>query len=162
MKPEDIISSLELLPLAVEGGYFREIYRSERNAATNPPRCLGTSIYYFLRGHENSAWHLVKSDEIWFYHAGCSAIQLLLFPDGSWEERRIGADIEHRETPQSVIPAGVWQAAVLSKRNADVWGLFGACVFPGFEYEDFVPGDAAQLSIQYPSAAVRMRELGLA
>jgi len=66
------------------------------------------------------------------------------------------------QRPQSIIPAGTWQAAVLADRTAEAWGLFGAVVIPGFEYADFTAGNGAELAVRYPAAAVRMKELGLA
>ncbi len=160
MQTKEVIDKLGLTPLTIEGGYFRETYRS--TSATVSGKCCGTCIYYLLDGKGKSDWHQVASDEIWLYHAGISAIQLLLFPDGHWEERRIGNDLAAGEVPQSVIPAGTWQAAVLSSQAANDWGLFGATVFPGFEYSDFTPGIGKELCLKYPAAADRIRELGLA
>jgi predicted cupin superfamily sugar epimerase len=157
--PEEIISRLHLQPLPVEGGYYSETYRSTISLPDNK-HCCGTSIYYLLHGNNRSDWHQVASDEIWFYHCGSPAVQLLLFPDGHWEERVIGNDIANGQVPQSVIPAGVWQAATLL--DAGSWGLFGAVVFPGFEYFDFTAGDVTELITQYPSASERIRQLDLA
>jgi len=161
MQLTKIIRSLELTPLSVEGGYFHEIYRSGISASI-PGHCCGTSIYYMLRGNDVSAWHMVQSDEIWYYHGGSPAVQLLLFADGHTEERVIGVDLADGQRPQSVIPAGTWQAAVLQYRGEESWGLFGAAVFPGFEYADFIPGNGADLAMKFPTMASRMRELGLA
>ena len=159
MTINEVIANLQLTPLSMEGGYFREIYRSGTAAADG--KCCGTCIYYLLDGPGQSAWHRVAADEIWLYHAGTAAIQLLLFPDGHWEERHIGAELTAGERPQSLIPAGVWQAAVLQRRTPADWGLFGAAVFPGFDYADFMPGNGGELCRAYPDAAARMRELGL-
>ncbi len=157
-----IIDSLGLKPLPEEGGYFKETYRSKTLALTGKPRSSGTCILYLMTAKDVSAWHKVESDEIWLYHAGSPAIQLLLFPDGSWTERVIGPNIEAGQTLQSVIPAGTWQAAILrDKRDPQAWGLFGATVCPGFEYEDFSAGKGPELAAKFPAAAKRMRELGL-
>ncbi len=95
------------------------------------------------------------------YHGGSSAIQLLLFPNGKWEERKIGCDIVNGERPQSIIPAGTWQAAILTDQSESSWGLFGAVVIPAFEFKDYSPGSGRMLSVQYPFAIKRMQELGL-
>jgi predicted cupin superfamily sugar epimerase len=160
-KASTIIDKLQLQPLAVEGGFFHETYRSVRKTGIVPARIMGTSIYYLLKKSDKSDWHQVASDEIWYYHAGAPAIQLLLFQDGSWEERKIGGNVEAGQVPQSVIPAGTWQAAVLDKDSEYDFGLFGAAVFPGFEYDDFIAGNSMELSKQYPEAAKRLKELGL-
>lgn len=159
MNAQDIIKSLKLTPLSIEGGYFREIYRSDKKLENGDS--YGTSIYYLLTDNDVSKWHKVSKDEIWHYHAGSPAIQLLLYPDGNWEERVIGADIPNGHIPQSVIPAGVWQAAVLFDRSPGSWGLFGATVFPGFEYRDFEAGEGKDLCREFPSAEKRIKQLGL-
>ena len=158
---KDIIAALKLEPLSIEGGFFKEVYRSKVQATTPSQRCAGTSIYYMMTAKDISAWHKVASDEIWLYHAGSSAVQLLLFPDGSWTERVIGPDVLDGQVPQSLIPAGTWQAAVLLERDGNSWGLFGALVCPGFEYADFQGGDAGELSEKWPGAKARMAALGL-
>ena len=163
MNRQQVIDSLELEPLNVECGFFNEIYRSTDNiSVSGRERCLGTSIYYMLDNASISDWHRVANDEIWYYHAGSPAVQLLLYPDGSWQELVIGSDLINGQRPQSVIPAGTWQAAVLLDRSDHSWGLFGASVFPGFEYEDFELGKGNELAQLFPDVAVRMRELGLA
>ena len=144
-----------------EGGSFREVFRSIVKTQATKQRRAATSIFYMLRGKQVSRWHLVKSDEIWMYHAGSSAIQLLLLPDGTFEERVVGPDVLCGEFPQSIIPAWTWQAAVLSDQSENSWGLFGAVVCPGFEFEDYMEGDAEALIRKYPEAAERIRELGL-
>ncbi len=144
-----------------EGGKFRELYRSVVRTHATKQRRAATSILYMLEGQDVSAWHLVKSDEIWMYHAGSSAIQLLLLPDGTFEERVVGPDVLSGEFPQSIIPAWTWQATVLTDRSEGSYGLFGAVVCPGFEFEDFIEGKTEDLIKKYPEAEARIRELGL-
>jgi len=159
MTADEIIKKLNLVHLDIEGGFFRETYRSPVKAVSGKPHSAGTCIYYMLTGKTISDWHKVASDEIWLYHAGVPARQLLLFPDGNWEERIIGPDILSGEVPQSLIPAGTWQAAVLTKRDAEDWGLFGALVVPGFEYSDFTSGKSFELAEKYPGAAAKIKSL---
>lgn len=144
-----------------EGGMFRELYRSVVRTHATKQRRAATSIFYMLRARDVSTWHLVKSDEIWMYHAGSSAVQLLLLPDGTFEERVIGPDVLSGEFPQSLIPAWTWQSTVLTDRSEESWGLFGAVVCPGFEFEDYIEGRTEELVKRYPDAEARIRELGL-
>src|SRR5690349_11667650 len=56
-----------------EGGWYRETYRSK--ITFNPggyagPRAAATGIYFLLPPGEFSAWHVVRSDELWFLHSG--------------------------------------------------------------------------------------------
>lgn len=159
MKSHEIIKRLDLKPLPVEGGFYSETFRSKTSSELMNRR-TGTCIYYLLEDGMKSYWHSVKSDEIWLYHCGSPGIQLLLFPDGSWEERRIGANFAENELPQSVIPAGTWQATVL-KKTPVLWGLFSAVVCPGFEFEDYIPGKGSELIGKWPDAEKRIRQLDL-
>ena len=146
---EEVIELLELEPLTVEGGFFNEVYRSKK-LADNKKRCCGTSIYYLMTCRDISTWHKVTSDEIWAYHGGSPAVQFLIFPDGSMEKRIIGNDLKNGHCPQSVIPAGTWQAAVLLEQHDKAWGLFGAAVFPGFEYGDFTGATVEEMVREFP------------
>lgn len=152
MNADGIIKSLQLEELTVEGGFFHELYRSVH----------GTSIYYLLANGQLSSWHkLNSSDEIWYFHAGSPVLQMLIFPDGSSTERVVGSDIADGHEPQSLIPAGTWQAAQLLAPEPDAWGLFGAAVFPAFEYGDFSGISATQLAIQYPELKERIMRFGV-
>lgn len=151
MLAKEVIELLQLEPLAVEGGFFNEIYRSKLQVKTEgEQRCCGTGIYYLMTRRDISAWHKVDADEIWAYHSGSPAVQFLIFPDGSMEKRIIGCDLQNGHLPQSVIPADTWQAAVLLEQNEDAWGLFGAMVFPGFEYDDFAGATVGEMIKKFP------------
>ena len=154
----DIARQLKLEPVPDEGGSFARLYTAEAKTGNRP---AASSIVYLLRGREISRWHKLKCDEVWMYHDGSSAVQLLLFPDGKCEERRIGPDIRNGELPQSIVPAGVWQSTVLSRREEDSWGLFGTVCIPAFDYEAYIGGDAEELITSYPAAAEQIRTLGL-
>jgi hypothetical protein len=148
MNAERIINELKLTPLAIEGGHFRELYRSGH----------GTSIYYLMRHGERSKWHRVKSDEIWYYHAGVSALQLVIYPDGRLEQTVIGPGISEGERPQNLIPGGCWQTAVPLSDCPGQWGLYGAAVFPAFEYEDFTGAEDVEMEEMYPHLRQAIRE----
>ena len=160
MNKDEVIKELELEPLIPEGGMFRQIYKCQLKCRDRD-RARGTSIYYLLDSDTISKWHNVKSDEIWHYHAGSPAVQVLLFPDGKWERRVIGPNLKAGERPQSIIPAGVWQAAVLVDRTPGSWGLFGATVFPGFEYDDYMEKHFSEICGQWSGAIETVREVGL-
>ena len=154
---EEVCKSLDLKPMQVEGGYFNEIYKCSV-PSSKPDRACGTSIYYALDSKSVSRWHKVESDEIWIYHAGSAAIQMLLFEDGHFETRLIGIDFKNGHKPQSIIPAGTWQAARLLDESPDAWGLFGAAVFPGFDYKDYVECNANDLYPKWPKAEAEIKK----
>jgi len=54
-----------------------------------------------------------------------------------------------RDSPQAVVPAGVWQAAEPEGGAA----LCGCTVAPGFEFEDFELGAAGALADEFPAEA---------
>jgi predicted cupin superfamily sugar epimerase len=88
----------------------------------------------------------VASDEVWHHYAG-GALRLYRL---GLEEARLD-----RDHPQAVVPGGVWQAAE-PERDAV---LTGCTVAPGFEFEDFVLGQAADLIAEFPEHAALIRRL---
>jgi predicted cupin superfamily sugar epimerase len=56
-----------------EGGWYRETWRSPATFAPegyDGPRSAATAIYFVLHPGEQSRWHVVRSDELWFWHSG--------------------------------------------------------------------------------------------
>ena len=93
-----------------EGGWFKEVYRSEGSFPTSilssdysGERDYCTSIYYLLNGDEFSLFHKIKSDEVWHYYTGNSEIEIVLLKDGTLEKKLIGDGTEFqvviRKTP---------------------------------------------------------------
>ncbi|MCP3968660.1 MAG: cupin domain-containing protein [Lentisphaerae bacterium] len=158
LKSEEVIDLLKLKPLEFEGGYFVETYRSEI-PSTKDNRTCGTSIYYMLRGDDISHWHMVTSDEIWYYHLGCPAKQIIITPDQKLIQRIIGPNISNGHVLQSIIPAGSWQAAITINRSPFSWGLFAASVFPGFEYDDFSAATPIEMCVKFPEHSDKIRLL---
>ncbi|MCO8270671.1 cupin domain-containing protein [Actinoplanes sp. TRM 88003] len=119
-----------------EGGWFRETYRSETTlAAHGGTRAAATGIYFLLHPGEKSAWHVVRSDELWFWHGG-GRLTLRFGGDGEHpvEERTVTLGVGEGDHPQVLIPAGVWQAA----EPADEEYVLVSCVVaPGFDFADF-------------------------
>lgn len=114
---------------AVAGALLGDSYRGERP--------LATSILYCLGAGDTSRWHRVRSDELWFHHAG-GPLTLWLGRtqfDAPTEPQTVvlGVDLDVGEQPQILVPAGTWQAA-----RADGADVLASCVVaPGFDFEDF-------------------------
>ena len=56
-----------------EGGWYRETWRAAPSFQPDGypgPRAAATGIYFLLGPGEESAWHRVRSDEAWLWHAG--------------------------------------------------------------------------------------------
>ena len=68
----ELIASLDLAPHP-EGGFFRELYRSDSRVQPldgRPERRALTTIYVLLPAGEVSRWHRVGSDEVWHFFEG--------------------------------------------------------------------------------------------
>jgi predicted cupin superfamily sugar epimerase len=158
MTADEVIARLQLQPHPVEGGFFRETYRSaatlQRDGAT---RSVGTAIYYLLTPKTVSALHRLPGDEVFHFYAGDPVRMLQLWPDGSTRTLTLGTDFEAGQVPQLVVPGGVWQGSVLADGGS--WALLGATMAPGFDYADYAAGDRAELTRRYPSAAVPIERL---
>lgn len=143
--PDDIIRTLGLEELPIEGGLFTQSWRDERVSA----------IYYLLIAPEFSALHRLDRVEIFTYHAGSPAQMYLLHPDGSVQRPVLGPDVTAGHRPQVVVPAGVWQTAVTTGE----WSFLGTVVVPPY-YDDCVEfGDADDLCARYPEHADLIRPL---
>lgn len=125
-----------------EGGYYREIYLSDDivpqtglPAGFRGERSFATSIYYLLEGNDFSAFHRIKSDEIWHFYTGSSAIEILLLEKGKLKKYLVGNNPEQGETFQVIVPKNTWFAARL--QNPEGYALAGCTVSPGFHFEDF-------------------------
>src|SRR5262245_39049625 len=137
----------------VEGGYFGVFYKSKDNvqildqrycneslqSLVNKPieRNAGSSIYFLLDKENFSAWHRLKSDEVWHYYDGGSPIDIhIIDNDGHLTTHVLGnPGITENAVFQIVVNAGVWFAAEV--RNKTSFGLVGCTVSPAFEYTDF-------------------------
>ena len=134
-RADELIRLLDLRPHP-EGGWYRETFRSTVQVSA-PPRAVRsalTTIYYLLAAGGFSAWHRVRSDEVWHWYEGEPLELLLAAPDWSAVRgRRLGV-VGPGTEPLLTVPAGWWQAA----RPLGEFALCGCTVAPGFEFEDFV------------------------
>jgi predicted cupin superfamily sugar epimerase len=161
---QQIIERLKLVPLAIEGGYFRETYRSTvaipAGALPNTfggDRHVSTAIHYLLSPDTFSAIHRVKSDEVFHFYAGGAVEMLQLWPDGTGKTLVIGNDLAAGHEPQVVVPRGVWQGCRLARGGQ--WALMGCTVAPGFEYADYEAGDRGELTAAFPQFAALIASL---
>ena len=138
MDAQEVISKLGLVPLPIEGGFFRETYRSSRlvdSALGQRSEC--TAIYYLITEESFSALHVVDQDEIFHFYAGDPVEMFQILPDGTSKTIIMGNDFLNNEIPQVIVPHGVWQGTRLKTSGKGKWALLGCTVAPGFEYENF-------------------------
>ncbi|MCS6866868.1 MAG: cupin domain-containing protein [Gemmataceae bacterium] len=163
MTAEDVIRLLQLQPHPVEGGYFRETYRSSvvLPASMLPgygaSRAVSTAIYYLLMPGHVSELHVLASDEVFHFYLGEPVRMLQLWPDGRGQEVILGTNLAAGEVPQVVVPAGVWQGARLVGDQG--FALLGCTVAPGFEYADYRRGGRAELTSRWPAFATEIERL---
>jgi len=137
-----------------EGGWFKEVYRATDVVPESAlpinfsgERNFSTSIYFLLNNEEFSAFHRIKSDELWHYYAGTSAVEILLIENGELKNVFIGNEIENNQHFQWVVPKNTWFAAHLVNKLG--FALVGCTVSPGFHFEDFEMADE-KLLVQFP------------
>ena len=143
-----------------EGGWFKEIYRSEEWMFPDPvyfkqnaSRNVCTSIYYLLEGNDFSAFHRIKSDEIWHYYTGTSAIEIIWIDHGQLRSFVLG--VNEKDAFHAVVPKQTWFAARLQNKNG--FALVGCTVAPGFHFDDFEMADQKLLA-EYSDLADDIRD----
>ncbi len=137
-----------------EGGWFREVYRSQEllpkiamSEDFAVDRNIATSIYYLLEGSDFSAFHRIKSDEIWHSYAGTSGIEIITIRQNKIYKYNLGSNAEEGQQFQIVVPKNIWFAAHLLR--SDGFALVGCTVSPGFHFDDFEMADKKLLN-EYP------------
>ncbi len=142
-----VVEALGLAPHP-EGGFFRETFRAPLVIGTlHGSRAASTAIYFLLPAEMFSAFHRVRSDEVWHHYDGDPVELHTLQNDGGYAVTRLGRDLARGERPQHVVPAGVWQAAVPSGER---FALCGCTVAPGFDFADFDMPSRADLLQRFP------------
>ncbi|MFZ1917085.1 MAG: cupin domain-containing protein [Terriglobales bacterium] len=148
------VAKLDLIPHP-EGGYYRQTYRSELAIAKEalPAEFTGarpvcTAIYFLLEGGNFSAFHRLRSDEMWHFYFGGTVSVHVIELDGRHSEILLGNDPEAGEAFQAVVKAGRWFASCV--RNPATFALVGCTVAPGFDFEDFEMAEREELVKLYP------------
>jgi len=149
---EILVKRLGLLPHP-EGGFYRETFRAPLVLDGLPhggPRNASTAIYFLLPAGTFSAFHCVRSDEVWHHYDGDPVALHVIGEGGACSVLRLGRDLESGAAPQAIVPAGAWQAA---EPLGDRYALCGCTVAPGFDFADFEMAERAALTARFPSLA---------
>lgn len=138
-----------------EGGYYRQTYRADLILAKESlpqefggPRAASTAIYFLLEGENFSAFHRLRSDEVWHFYVGATVVVHVIGKDGRYSEILLGNDPEAGEVLQAVVKAGCWFASRV--RDGRGFALVGCTVAPGFDFEDFEMAKRVELMRAYP------------
>ena len=119
-----------------EGGYFREVYRSEGKSTVTvdgEQRCWLTDIYFLLTENDISRFHRLRYDEVWHFYEG-APLSLIEIHPVSLDMHTVtigqpGSFLSYKHH----VKANVWQSAT----SQGPYSLIGCTVGPGFEYDDF-------------------------
>ena len=148
------IKRLDLRPHP-EGGWFREVYRSSDTIPScglphrfpaSSERATATSLYYLLESGQISAFHRIRSDEIWHHYDGSTILLHTLSSIGEHAVARVGHEPDAQL--QVVVPSTCWFAAEVEQSSG--WALLGCTVAPGFSFDDFELAARADLLKQFP------------
>jgi predicted cupin superfamily sugar epimerase len=103
-----------------------------------------TTIAYLLSAEHFSAFHRLKSDEVWHHYRGARvAVEII---DAHGGHRRVIIGDGHHW--QCALPAGAWFAAYVC--HSHDFALIGCDVAPGFEFEDFELAEREALVARFP------------
>ncbi len=147
---KDVVQIIKRLRLKrhPEGGYFKQTYTADTRVSIegyDKPRYISTAIYYMLVGDQFSAFHRIKSDELWHHYTGGS---LILYAIDNGKITKIKMGKSRGEAPQVAIKANTWFAASLTDKKS--YCLLGCTVSPGFDYSDWELGKRDELIKMYP------------
>lgn len=158
----ELIRRFDLKPHP-EGGFFSETYRSaqrvERVEGSGDTRSASTAIYYLLCDGAHSAWHRIRSDEVWHFYAGEPLNVHVIDASGALVTHTLGNPLTHPGAVfQAVVPAGLWFAAQCADPAS--FAFVGCTVAPGFEFSEFELADVEALKAAHPQHAELIGRLG--
>src|SRR5271165_2950630 len=100
MTADEVKEVLQLTPLKLEGGFFRETYRSCWQVprellpeGIRGPRSIGTAIYYMITPESFSSLHRLPGSEIFHFYLGDPVVMLQLHPEGGAKTVTLGHDL---------------------------------------------------------------------
>jgi len=132
---KQLISELQLIPHP-EGGYYKEVYRSESTVISpyhGHLRHAITDIYFLLLEGQNSRFHRLVHDEIWHFYKGDSLVLVDLSPDIQTVSQITLGNLPDKNNFKYRVRGGHWQSAY----STGEYSLVGCTVAPGFEFDDF-------------------------
>ena len=148
-----LIDKLELLHHP-EGGFYKETYRSEKTVGD---RNLQTAIYFLITSNNISRFHRIKSDEIWFYHAGSALSVHTLSKEKGHQIQKVGLDLAKGEVPQFLVQAETIFGSSLDEDNT--FSLVSCTVTPGFDFADFELFTTEQLLLEFHDFEAIIRKM---
>lgn len=147
-----------------EGGYYRQTYSASLVLAKQAlpqdftgPRPVSTAIYFLLEGKNFSAFHRLRSDELWHFYIGTTLVVHVMEPNGQYSQIQLGGNAENGELLQAVVKAGCWFASQV--KDGMSFALVGCTVAPGFDFADFELANREELAQHYPQHRALIEKL---
>ncbi|GLC90009.1 cupin domain-containing protein [Lysinibacillus piscis] len=141
-----------------EGGYYISSFRAtDEMVVRDVQRPIYTSIYFLLHSQDISHLHRLQSDELWYYHAGSPLTVHMIYPDGTYEAKKLGLNVEAGEVPQIAVPKHTIFGS--SVDDAATFSLVGCMVAPGFDFADFELFTQDELLKVYPQHEEVIRKM---
>lgn len=153
-KAQFYIDQLQMLQHP-EGGWYKETYRAKGVIPQavlqgfDGDRNYSTGIYFLLTKENFSAFHRIKSDEMWHFYDGDGLTVHEIQANGFYINHQLGLDLEGVEEPQLVVKGKSWFASEVKEEGS--WCLVGCTVAPGFDFRDFELADRAPLVEKFPA-----------
>jgi len=145
MDYREIVEALDLSSHP-EGGFYKEVYRSDTQVRSkNRTRVAGTGIYFLLPKDVCTNWHRVSSDECWHFYKGKKLVLEIIDEQGNFDQIFLSNVLSDESRFQTVVPKNCWQRAY----STGSYSLVGCTVAPGFEFEDFEMIEPQALADQY-------------
>lgn len=167
MHPEAalLIERLGMVPIPVEGGWYRQTWRSPTvlPAGSVPgyevAKPAGSAILALFcdAPDGSSTLHRLPTTEVWHFCGGDPFVLLLLHPDGSSEEFVLGPDVAGGHQVQVAVSPGTWMGGEVIAGGR--FALVGCTMAPGFTSDDFEAGERAELVLAYPAQAEQITRL---
>lgn len=153
---QQLVKNLQLLPHP-EGGFYKESYRSVLEYDSElGKRNLCTGIYFLLEKNNFSAFHKIKSEELWHFYTGANVEIILLYENGTLHIKKLGNPIADATNPNDVhfqvlVPPNVWFGSrLVANAPAEAYSLVGCTVSFGFDFADFELAKREDLLAQFP------------
>jgi predicted cupin superfamily sugar epimerase len=116
-----------------EGGWYREIWRHPAmHRSAYGERSLATCVSFLLLPGQRSAWHRVRSEELWLWHGG-GPVRVTAGGAGPQPAPGPADTTELGPGDYRLIPPNVWQTA---EPALDRPTLVACVVSPGFDFAD--------------------------
>lgn len=152
MNAQHFIKTLNLLPHP-EGGYYKETYRSAESIPLKHGKRNHSTAIYFLIEHNNfSAFHKIKSDELWHFYAGDVLEVIEITNSGELKITELGPG-----NFQYCVPAENWFGSRVKQGGS--FSLVGCTVAPGFDFADFEMAKREDLIKEHPDYEKIIKEL---